>query len=146
MSSAYDQRVEELLADYRAARERAVDSQRRVGEIEATATAPRQAVKITVGAQGQVKSLEFPTGAYRHMAPKELSKVILAALERAREQALSEFSEVAFGGLLGGASPADVLQGRFDPRSLLPEEIQLPETVRDYVERGLGRAGGSGHE
>ncbi|MEU2778499.1 YbaB/EbfC family nucleoid-associated protein [Streptomyces sp. NPDC007162] len=145
MPSPYDQQIEELLAEYRDAREQAVETRRRINEVKATATAPRQVVKITVGAQGQVTALEFPTAAYRNLPPKELSKVIMATLEQARAQALSAVSEVTLGRMLGGASPADLLNGRVDPRSLLPEELELPEAVRAYVEHGLGGAGGGGN-
>ncbi|MFJ9907453.1 YbaB/EbfC family nucleoid-associated protein [Streptomyces sp. NPDC101152] len=144
MSSPYDQQIEELLAEYRDAREQAVETRRRINEVQATATAPRQVVKITVGAQGQVTALEFPTAAYRDLPPKELSRVIMATLEQARAQAMANVSEVTLGRLLGGVSPADLLQGRVDPRSLLPEELELPEVVRAYVERGLGMAEGDG--
>jgi DNA-binding protein YbaB len=147
MPSPYDEQIEELLAEYRDAREQAVETRRRINEVQATATAPRQVVKITVGAQGQVTALEFPTAAYRNLPPKELSKVIMATLEQARAQALSAVSEVTLGRLLDGVSPADLLQGRVDPQSLLPEELELPDAVRAYVEHGLGRAeGGSDHE
>ncbi len=138
MSSPFDEQVEELLAQYRQACEQAVDSRRQINEIEATVTAPRKVVKVTVGAQGQVKAVDFPTSAYRTMAPKELAKVILATLETARAQALSKVSEVALGGMLGGVSAADLLTARVDPGSFLPEELQLPEAVRAYVDHGLG--------
>ncbi|AEW92804.1 MULTISPECIES: YbaB/EbfC family nucleoid-associated protein [Streptomycetaceae] len=146
MSSPYDEQIEELLAQYRDAREQASETRRRINEIEVTVTAPRQVVKVTVGAQGQVKALDFPTGAYRNLPPKDLSRVILAALEQARTQALGKVSEVALGGMLGGVSPADLLQGRVDPKSLFPEELELPEAVRAYVNHGLGvREGGGNH-
>ncbi|MEV6028551.1 YbaB/EbfC family nucleoid-associated protein [Streptomyces sp. NPDC052036] len=138
MSSPYDEQIEELLGQYRDAREQAVETRQRINEVEATVTAPRKVVKVTVGAQGQVTELDFPTAAYRNLAPKELSKVILTAIEQARAQALSKVSEVALGGMLGGISPADLLQGRFDPRSVLPEELDLPDVVRAYVNHGLG--------
>lgn len=145
MSSPYDEQVEELLAQYRQAREQAVDTQSRINEIEVTVTAPRKVVKVTVGAQGQVKALDFPTPAYRTMAPKDLSKVILATVEKARAEALSKVTEVALGGMFGGAdgmfggvSPADLLQGSFDPRSILPEELDLPDMVRTYIDHGHG--------
>ncbi len=147
MSSPYDEQIEELLAEYRDAREQAAETRRRINEVQATVTAPRQVVKITVGAQGQVTALDFPTAAYRNLPPKELSKVIMATLEQARAQALSKVSEVTLGRMLGGVSPADLLQGRFDPRSLLPDDLELPDAVRAYVEHGLSRTdGGGSHE
>ena len=148
MSSPYDQQIEELLAQYGEQRERTVEARRQINEVSATATAPRQAVKVTVGAQGQVTALEFPTGAYRNMAPVELSKAIIDAIEQARGQALAKAMEVAgagFPGLPEGVSLADLLQGKFDPRAFLPEELDLPDEVRAYVDRGTGvKEGGSG--
>jgi DNA-binding protein YbaB len=138
MSSPYDEQVEKLLAQYRDARERAADTRRRINEVEATATAPRKVVKVTVSAQGQVTALDFPTAAYRTMAPKDLSKTILATLEEARTRLLSKVSEVTLGGMLGGVPIADLLCGQADVRSVVPEELELPEAVRAYVDHGLG--------
>ncbi|MEU6220124.1 YbaB/EbfC family nucleoid-associated protein [Streptomyces sp. NPDC047022] len=142
MSSPYDEQVEELLAQYRQAREQAADTRIQINEIEATATAPRRVVKVTVGAQGQVKALDFPTPAYRTMTPKDLARVILATVEKARAEALSKVSEAALGGMFGGMSPADLLQGRVDPRSFLPEELDLPDVIRAYIDHGHGMEGG----
>ncbi|MGQ4516490.1 YbaB/EbfC family nucleoid-associated protein [Streptomyces sp. DW26H14] len=138
MTSSYDQQIEDLLADYRTAREQAVDVRRRINEIEATATAPRRSVKVTVGAQGQVTALEFPTNAFRTMAPKELSKVIVSTLEQARAKALEQVMESAIGPLPGGLTPDALARGDIDPRSLLPEDVHLPDAVRAYIEHGLG--------
>lgn len=146
MSSPYDQQIEDLLTQYRDAREQAVDTRKRIGEVEATVTAPRRSVKITVGAQGQVKALDFPTHAYQTMAPKELSKLILSTLEQARAQALEKVMEVGIGPLPRGLSPADLARGDVDPRAVLPEELELPETVRAYIEQGLGAGERRGRE
>jgi DNA-binding protein YbaB len=137
MSSPYDEQIEELLAQYRDARDQATDTWRRVNEIEATVTAPRKVVKVTVGAQGQVTALDFPTAAYRTMTPKDLSKAILTALGQARSEVLSKVSEVTLGGMLGGVSAADLLRGDVDPQSILPEDLELPEAVRAYVDHGV---------
>ncbi|MFG2828502.1 YbaB/EbfC family nucleoid-associated protein [Streptomyces sp. NPDC048434] len=144
MSSPYDEQVEELLAEYRDAREQAADTQRRISEVEATVTAPRKVVKVTVGAQGQVTALDFPTNAYRSLPPKDLSRVITTTLEQARAEALSQVAEVALGGMLGGVPTADLLQGKVDPRSFLPEDLDLPDVVRAYVDRGQGVPEGGG--
>ncbi|MBY8886060.1 YbaB/EbfC family nucleoid-associated protein [Streptomyces sp. PTM05] len=138
MSSPYDEQVENLLARYREAREQAADTRRHINETEATVTAPRKVVKVTVGAQGQVTALDFPTAAYRTMTPKDLSRTVLTALEQARSQALSKVAEVALSGMLGGVPTADLLRGDVDARSFLPEDLELPEAVRAYVDHGLG--------
>lgn len=88
MSSPYDQQIEDLLEQYRRQRAEAVETRQRINGTTSTATAPRQAVKITVGAQGEVTAIEFPTGAYRRMAPKELADVLLTTIRQARSEAL----------------------------------------------------------
>ncbi|MGW7578914.1 YbaB/EbfC family nucleoid-associated protein [Streptomyces sp. NPDC054765] len=145
MSTPYDQQIEDLLAEYRDAREQSVDTRRQINEIQATVTAPRQVVKATVGAQGQVLALDFPTGAYRNMAPKDLSRVIQATLDQARTKALSQVMEVAVGRLPEGITPVDMVKGDFDPRDLFPPDVELPDAVREYVEHGFGvkREGGA---
>jgi DNA-binding protein YbaB len=145
MASPYDQQIEELLAQYREEREHAADTRRGINEVEVTVTAPRRTVKVTVGAQGQVTALDFPTTAYRTLAPKELSKLIVSTIEQARAQALEKVMETV-GKLPGGLSPAALAQWDVDLQTLLPEELQLPDVVKEYIERGLGPMEGRGRE
>jgi hypothetical protein len=133
MSSPYDQEIEDLLALYRKQREEAVDKRRRINEVTGTATAPRQTVKATVNAQGEVVSIEFPTGAYHRMAPKELSEALLATLREARANALEAVAEVTGLGLPDGIKVADLLAGKADPTALIGEEPGMPDAVRQHL-------------
>ncbi|MFF0183324.1 YbaB/EbfC family nucleoid-associated protein [Streptomyces sp. NPDC005244] len=137
MPSPYDQQIEDLLEQYRRQREEAAETRRRINATMSTATAPRQTVKVTVGAQGEVTAIEFPTGAYRRMAPKELADVLLATLQQARSEALEGAAGVLAGELPPGVTVADLLQGRVDPGALLPEDPAMPDSVRDYVDHGF---------
>ncbi|MET7941244.1 YbaB/EbfC family nucleoid-associated protein [Streptomyces sp. NPDC005302] len=137
MPSPYDQQIEDLLEQYRRQREEAAETRRRINATTSTATAPRQTVKVTVGAQGEVTAIEFPTGAYRRMAPKELADVLLATLQQARSEALEGAAGVLAGELPPGVTVADLLQGRVDPGALLPEDPAMPDSVRDYVDHGF---------
>lgn len=137
MPSPYDQQIEDLLEQYRRQREEAAETRRRINATTATATAPRQTVKVTVGAQGEVTAIEFPTGAYRRMAPKELADVLLTTLQQARSEALEGAAGVLAGELPPGVTVADLLQGRVDPGALLPEDPAMPDSVRDYVDHGF---------
>ncbi len=92
-------------------------------------------------------AVEFPTGAYKPMAPKELADAILGAAREAGAKALDAYREVMGPALPAGLNVMDLLQGRVDFAGVLPEEPPLPDVVRDYVERGrpgrgVGRAGG----
>lgn len=137
MPSPYDQQIEDLLEQYRRQREQAAETRRRINATTSTATAPRQTVKVTVGAQGEVTAIEFPTGAYRRMAPKELADVLLATIQQARSEALDGAAGVLAGELPPGVTVADLLQGRVDPTALLPEDPAMPDSVRDYVDHGF---------
>ncbi|MFD7794962.1 YbaB/EbfC family nucleoid-associated protein [Streptomyces sp. NPDC059759] len=137
MPSPYDQQIEDLLEQYRRQREQAAETRRRINATTSTATAPRQTVKVTVGAQGEVTAIEFPTGAYRRMAPKELADVLLATIQQARSEALDGVAGVLAGELPPGVTVADLLQGRVDPTVLLPEDPAMPDSVRDYVDHGF---------
>ncbi|AUY53477.1 YbaB/EbfC family nucleoid-associated protein [Streptomyces sp. CB01881] len=144
MPSPYDQQIEDLLAQYERQREEAAETRRRIAATTATATDPRQAVKVTVGAQGELTAVEFPTGAYRRMAPKELADLLLATAGQARAQALEAVTTVVTDGLPPGVSLGDLLQGRVDPAALLPEEPAMPEAVREYVDHGFEGAASRG--
>ncbi|MGW3980190.1 YbaB/EbfC family nucleoid-associated protein [Streptomyces mirabilis] len=122
MGTPYDQQIEGLLAEYRKERSAAAERFRQVQEISATATAPRQSVKVTVGVRGDITALEFPTGAYRRMAPAELSQAILSAFQEARAKALAQLMGMDLGGVLSGMNPADLLEGKVDPAAVLPED------------------------
>lgn len=137
MPSPYDQQIEDLLEQYRRQREEAAETRRRINATTSTATAPRQTVKVTVGAQGEVTAIEFPTGAYRRMAPKELADVLLATVRQARSEALDGVAGVLAGELPPGVTVADLLQGRVDPAALLPEDPAMPDSVGDYVDHGF---------
>ncbi|MCG7202650.1 YbaB/EbfC family nucleoid-associated protein [Streptomyces arenae] len=137
MPSPYDQQIEDLLEQYRRQRDEAAETRRRINETTATVTAPRQTVKITVGAQGEVTAIEFPTGAYRRMAPKELADVLLTTLRQARAEALEGVAGVLAEQLPPGVTVPDLLQGRVDPAAVLPEDPAMPDSVRDYVDHGF---------
>ncbi|AVZ71606.1 hypothetical protein SLUN_04780 [Streptomyces lunaelactis] len=136
-TTPYDQQIDDLLELYRTQREEAVETRRRISGTTATATAPRQTVKVTVSAQGEVTAVEFPTGAYRRMAPKELADALLTTIRQARAQALEEAGAVVSAQLPPGVAMADLLQGKLDPTAVLPDDPAMPDHVRDYVDHGF---------
>ncbi len=141
MTSFDDQLIEELLDQYRKQREEVAEMQRQLAETTATATSPKKAVKVTVGAQGEVTAIEFPTAAFRRMPPKELADTLLTTIQEARAKALEKTNEVVSARLPEGVTMPDLLQGKVDPTKLLPEDPSMPDSVRDYVDHG--RSGGA---
>jgi DNA-binding protein YbaB len=141
VSSPYDQHIEELLGTYRRERAQVGELQRRMREVKASVTAPRQALKVTVNAQGEVTEIEFPTGAYKRMAPVELSQLLLTTIQKARTKVMADVAEVLSGHLPEGIAADDLLQGKADLGGLLPEAPPMPDEVREFIENGRpGRA------
>jgi DNA-binding protein YbaB len=136
VSTPYDQGIEDLLALYQKQREEAAETRRKINEVTGVGVAPRQSVKVTVTANGEVTAVDFPTGAYRRMAPKELSEAMLAALAQAREKALEQVAELTSIGLPPGVGASDLLQGKADPTVLLAADPTMPDSVRDYIDKG----------
>ncbi|MBO4207303.1 YbaB/EbfC family nucleoid-associated protein [Micromonospora echinofusca] len=122
-------RLEELAAEYHRMREAALRAQERMRTATATVTSPKGLVTVVVGAQGEVRSITFASRAYRNMAPAELADAILDTINRARDTVLRELTEDLPanppGGMLGGMTPEDILNGKIDLSGLLPESLDL---------------------
>jgi DNA-binding protein YbaB len=141
MTTPYDQGIEDMLALYQKQRAEATETRRRINETTGTATAPRQSVKVTVSAQGEVTAIEFPTGAYRRMAPKELAETLMATLTEARADAMTRVAELTDLRLPPGVRVGDLLEGRADPSTILSEDPTMPDSVRDYIVNGRPSGG-----
>jgi DNA-binding protein YbaB len=117
MAVDHEQLIEQLTEEYEKARARTVELRRKISELTASATAPRETVKVTVGAQGDVRSVDFPTGAYKRMAPAELSAALMAAISEAKDKAQGMLNE-----LMAPAMPAGL-----DFLELMRGEAELPD-------------------
>jgi DNA-binding protein YbaB len=140
MSLPFDGELEVLMEEYRKRRARTAELQRRIREISATATTPRETVKVKVGAQGDLLGIEFPTSAYKRMAPNELAEAILAATAEAKAKALDALRELMQPELPAGLDFDDLIQGKADMTKALPADPAMPDAVRDYI--GTGRVPG----
>ncbi|GAA4545205.1 YbaB/EbfC family nucleoid-associated protein [Amycolatopsis samaneae] len=126
MTSSYDERIGDLLADYRRQRDELAETRRKIEEISVTATAPGRAVTVTVGAQGEISELGFPTPAYRRMAPAELATVLLTTIADARRRATAEMEAVL--------KPHVPPEFRDLAAGVVPEHPPMTEDVRRLVE------------
>ncbi|WP_030737818.1 YbaB/EbfC family nucleoid-associated protein [Streptomyces sp. NRRL S-31] len=136
MSTPYDDQLEELRAGYQAQLAQIGELQSRMREVTGTATAKAQAMKVTVGPQGELLSVEFPTGAYRSMAPKELADLIVKTVQEARGKATAAVAEVMAPHLPQGFDTTGLLNGSADVTQLMGSEPVMPDAVREYVDRG----------
>ncbi|MER7690872.1 YbaB/EbfC family nucleoid-associated protein [Streptomyces sp. NPDC097610] len=92
MSTPYEQGTDDLPAACGDKREEPFETGRR-SEVTGTSSAPRQCVRVTVGAEGDITEIDFLTDDYQRMAPKELSEVLVAAVWEARKRALEQVAE-----------------------------------------------------
>jgi DNA-binding protein YbaB len=144
MSVDYHQLIEELRQEYEKARERTGELRRKVSELTVTVTAPRETLKVTVGAQGDVRAIEFPTGAYKRMAPAELSAALMTALTEAKEKAQVQLGELMAPSMPEGISFHDIVSGQADMPALNSVEAGMPRVVMEYLTDGAAAPGGTG--
>jgi DNA-binding protein YbaB len=138
----YQQMVEELTQEYEKAKARTGELRREVSELNATATAPRETVKVTVGAQGDVRSIEFPTSAYKRMPPAELSAALMETINEAKDKAHEMLNELMTPSMPGGLKFMEVMQGKVEPSALGDARPGMPGIVRDYLSGGPAAAEG----
>ncbi|GHB68535.1 hypothetical protein GCM10010377_69230 [Streptomyces viridiviolaceus] len=136
MSTPFDEEIEELRATYQSQLAQIGDLQRRMREVTGTATAKSGAMKVTVGPQGEVTALEFPTGAYRRMTPKELADMVMSTIQEARAKATAALTEIMAPHLPEGLDAEHLVRGTANVGELFPQEPAMPEGVREYVEQG----------
>ena len=136
MTGNFDSEVEDLMRAFRERRAQAGERQRQIAELRATATTPRQTVKVTVDVHGAITALEFPTGAYKRMTPTELAEAITSTVAEAKAKALESLNTVVLPELPAGLNYVDLIQGKADFATALPAEPTMPDLVRDYVETG----------
>ncbi|MFJ3671202.1 YbaB/EbfC family nucleoid-associated protein [Streptomyces sp. NPDC090106] len=136
MATPFDEQIEQLGETYRTQLAQIGDLQRRMREVSGTATAKAQAMKVTVGPQGELLSVEFPTSAYRRMAPKELADLLVTTVQEARGKATAELAKLLDPHLPDDVDAGSLLRGTADVGHLLPSEPAMPGAVRAYVEQG----------
>ncbi|HEY6494971.1 MAG TPA: YbaB/EbfC family nucleoid-associated protein [Trebonia sp.] len=132
--------IEELTQEYEKARARTGEVRRQIAQLTATAVSPRESVKVTVGAQGDVRSIEFPTSAYKRMPPAELSEALMAAIGEAREKATGMLSELMAPSMPAGVNFVDLVRGEVKLPSLDGGGPGMPDMVRDYLAGGTAMA------
>lgn len=138
MTTPYEAMASELMAAYEERLRQAAAVQAQLSAIAETATAERQAVRVTVGAQGELRGLEFPTGTYKRQAPAELTEAIMKTYEKARAQAqeavravlaASRDHETDYLSLIGAEEAGD-------GDGLAVAGLRLPAAVADYLRGG----------
>jgi DNA-binding protein YbaB len=131
--SYYDERVAELLDDLRQKQARASELRGKLDEISASATAPRNIVKVTVNARGQLTEIEFPVAGYKRMPPIELAKAITDTAREAADKAIDAVRELLTPDMPAGLNFMEMLQGKAPQADLATIVKTLPEHVLKHI-------------
>lgn len=81
-----EDRVAQAMARLEAAEKAADSARRELDSASATARSADRSVRVSVGAKGELTSLEFLDGKYRTMAAAQLSAAVLEAANKARAE------------------------------------------------------------
>jgi DNA-binding protein YbaB len=105
-------------------------------EISATATSARREVSVTVKHTGGVTDIKFTGSGYRRLAPNELSSLIMATINDAKDQAADAAAGLLAPLLPSGMNARDVVAGKLGVEALAPAAgPRLPQAVREQLQR-----------
>jgi DNA-binding protein YbaB len=143
MGASAEQRLDEILAEYRRKRDGVLRMQRQLADTKATVTSRDRVVSATVDAVGSLVGLRFESKEYQSMEPAELSALILDTLQKAREKVRADTRRIMDPLLPRGTSFADLSDGKVDLARLLPEQPRTPEEVHALLTMRDPEKGGS---
>jgi DNA-binding protein YbaB len=133
----FGERLERMFEQYREQREGLGALTEKMAAVTATAASARREVEVTVGRNGVVTDVRFPTSAYRRMTPRELADTIMATITEAKEEVQEQSAAILAPMMPPGADVQGMLAGRVRPDMLMPEQPVLAPSVREQL--GLGR-------
>ncbi|OSP43724.1 MULTISPECIES: YbaB/EbfC family nucleoid-associated protein [unclassified Streptomyces] len=86
MNRPMEDRVAQAMAHLKAAEQAAASARAELDAASVTARSTDRSVRVSVGAKGELTSLEFLDGKYRTMAAAQLSAAVLEAANKARAE------------------------------------------------------------
>jgi hypothetical protein len=129
MSNPMEEHLAEALAEFEETRTKLSEAGAAAARISATVMAKDRSVEATVGPQGELTQLRFPTSLYRTMPPAQLASVLMTTIGAARAQAAEQLAAIyrPFGPI-PGLSPTG--EGGF-------QELDWDELFAPLREEGL---------
>jgi DNA-binding protein YbaB len=131
-----DHRLEAMFEEYQRQRLSLTELHQRIQAITATASSPRRELDVTVNHAGSVVDITFHGPAYRRLAPKDLSALILKTIEDAKAKAIAESAELIEPMMPAGLNARDLLAGRLGLNDMVPADgPRLPQIVTEQLQR-----------
>lgn len=133
----FNERIESLFEEYQRQRNSLTEMQQRMRQISATATSPRREVTVTVGQNGVITDIRFPTSAYRRLTPTDLTAVIMETYAEAKEQSMVQATAILAPMMPEGMDAAALVRGTAGTDAFMPAEPRMATSVREIL--GMGR-------
>ncbi len=152
---SFNDRIETLFEEYEQQRSSLAAMQARMREISATATSPRRdcrppvfsrlfgasspAVSVTVGQNGVLTDVKFPTGAHKRLPPTDVTDLIMATYAEAKENVLGQAAAILAPMLPAGLDATSLVRGTASADAFMPAEPRLATSVREMLGMGQGK-------
>ncbi|WP_436535571.1 YbaB/EbfC family nucleoid-associated protein [Actinoplanes sp. HUAS TT8] len=131
-----DHRLETMFEEYQRQRLSLTELHQRVQAIRATASSPRREIDVTVNHGGSVTDITFQGTAYRKLAPKDLSALILKTIDDAKAKAVTEAAELLAPMMPPGMNARELLAGSLGLDRMVPADgPRLPQIVNEQLQR-----------
>ncbi|WP_018909560.1 YbaB/EbfC family nucleoid-associated protein [Salinispora arenicola] len=131
------ERIEGLFEEYQQQRNSLTELQHRMRELTASAASPRREVSVTVGQNGVVTDIRFPTSAYKRLTPADLAAVIMDTYAEAKENVMAQAEALLAPMLPEGVDAGSLVRGTAGTDAFLPPEPRVTTSVREIL--GMGR-------
>ncbi|WP_306215251.1 YbaB/EbfC family nucleoid-associated protein [Actinoplanes sp. RD1] len=129
----FNERIEGLFEEYQRQRNSLTELQERMRSLTATATSPRREVTVTVGQNGVMTDIRFPSGAHKRLTPADLSELILATYNEAKESVMQQAAETLAPMLPDGMDAQALVRGTAGTDAFLPKEPRMATSVREIL-------------
>ena len=136
MTEYADRQIEQVLDDYQRQHSVMGEIHRQLQALTASAVSPRRELEVTVKHTGGVVSITFNGTAYRRMAGKELSALLMRTIATATEKAAAEAAELIAPTLPLGMDAQALMRGKVSFDALAPGSgPRMYSAVREQLER-----------
>jgi DNA-binding protein YbaB len=132
----FNERIEGLFEEYQRQRNSLTELQEKMRALTATATSPRREVSITVGQNGVMTDIRFPTGAHKRLAPADLTELIMTTYTEAKENVMQQAAATLAPMLPDGMDAQALVRGTAGTDAYLPKEPRMATSVREMLNLG----------
>ncbi|MFI5934993.1 YbaB/EbfC family nucleoid-associated protein [Actinoplanes sp. NPDC051494] len=129
----FNDRIESLFESYQQQRNSLTELQEKMRALTATATSPRREVTITVGQNGVMTDIKFPTGAHKRLTPVDLTELIMTTYAEAKEDVMQQAAATLAPMLPDGMDAQALVRGTAGTDAFLPKEPRMVTSVREML-------------